>query len=454
MRITAIILLSLLCSVNSVAQSKKNVIDEVIWVVGDEAIYKSDVENVRQEYKLNNMPIQGDPYCVIPEQLAVQKLFLHQAEIDSIEVTDAEVFEEVDAKIEDYIENGFGSRERMESLWNKSMSQIRDMLFDGQKVALTVRKVQQEMMKNVKVTPAQVRNFYKGVSQDSLPYIPTKVEVQLFVREPEITQEEIDRVKDELRGYTERVNSGKDKFSTLAVMYCEDGSAMNGGELGFKGRGQLVPEFANVAFNLTDPKAISKIVETEYGFHIIQLIEKRGDKVNVRHILRKPKVSDEAIEKCIHFLDSVCDEIRRGDYAFEDPLPYLSQDKDTKNNYGNFVYRDPMTYESSTKIEMKNLPTEVAKAVSGMNIGEISKPFIMRNNQGKEVVAVVKLKNKINGHRANISDDYQVLQSAMLDKLRSDKLDKWIKEKQKTIYVRINEDWRNCEFEYPGWIKE
>jgi len=217
---------------------------------------------------------------------------------------------------------------------------------------------------------------------------------------------------------------------------------------------QLVPEFANVAFSLTDPQTISKIVESEYGFHIIQLIEKRGEKVNVRHILRKPKATDEAIMDCVHFLDSVCDEIRRGEYTFEDCVPYLSDDKDTRNNYGNMVYTDEQTLMSTSRFEMVNLPAEVSRAVAGMQIGEISKPFTMFNKQGKEVVAVVKLKNRINGHRATIKEDYQVLQDELIAKLNEEKIEKWIREKQKTTYIRINEGWRKCEFQYPGWIKE
>lgn len=434
------------------AQSANNVIDEVIWVVGDEAILKSDVEVARVEAQMQGERFPGDPYCIIPEQLAVQKLFLHQAAIDSISVSDADVFTEVDRKIERYIQS-IGSREKLEE-YVGPLNRFRDQQFELEKNAELMRQVQMNIIKNTKVTPVQVRNYFKDVPEDSLPFVPTTVEVQLFTRAPKISQEEIDRIKSDLREYTERVNSGRDKFSTLAVMYSEDGSAAKGGELGFMSRGELVPEFANVAFSLTDPNIVSKIVESEYGFHIIQLIEKRGDQVNVRHILRKPRASDDEVMECVHFLDSVCDDIRRGKFTFEECLPYLSSDKDTRNNYGNMVYTDPQTYQTTSKFQMVNLPPEVARAVTGMQIGEISKPFTMINKQGKEVVAVVKLKNRINGHRATMKEDYQILQDTMLDKLNQDKLNAWIREKQKTTYIRINGDWRQCEFEYPGWIKE
>ena len=434
-------------------QSASNVIDEVIWVVGDEAILKSEVEEARIEAQMQGERLNGDPYCVIPEQLAVQKLFLHQAAIDSITVSDADVFNSVDNRIERYVQ-AYGSREKLEEYLERPLSQYRNLLFELEKNGELMRQVQMNIIKNTKVTPVQVRNYFKNVPEDSLPFVPTTVEVQIFTRAPKVSQEEIDHIKADLRSYTERIKSGRDRFSTLAVMYSEDGSASKGGELGFMSRGELVPEFANVAFSLTDPNTVSKIVESEYGYHIIQLIEKRGEKVNVRHILRKPRATDQEVMDCVHFLDSVCDDIRRGKFTFEECLPYLSDDKDTRNNYGNMVYKDPMTLQTTSKFEMVNLPTEVARVVTGMQIGEISKPFTMINNQGKEVVAVVKLKNRINGHRATMKADYQVLQETMLEKLNEDKINDWIREKQKTTYVRINGDWRDCEFQYPGWIKE
>lgn len=431
------------------AQGQKNVIDEVIWVVGDEAILRSDVESARLEFLQQGQRFEGDPYCIIPEQLAVQKLFLHQAAIDSIEVSDADVFQEVDAKLNAVVLD-FGSREKLEEYMGKSMSQIREQMYESYKDKRIVEEVQRNLVSNVKVTPAQVRRYFKDMPEDSIPFVPTKVECQIITREPIIPQSEIDRVKDELRSYTERVNNGSAQFSTLALLYSEDkGSAQQGGELGFSGRGAFVPEFSNVAFNLTDPKAVSKIVETEYGFHIIQLIEKRGDMVNCRHILRKPRVSMEALQKCINDLDTITSEINQGLYTFDGCVADISYDKDTRNNYG-------LLFDKNTgvsKFEMKDLPSEVARAVAGMKVGEISKPFIMVDKRGKEVVAIVKLKNRINGHRATMADDYQDLQDVLVDKLCDEQLNKWIRDKQNSTYIHINEEWQNCEFQYPGWIK-
>ena len=338
----------------------------------------------------------------------------------------------------------------VEEIFGKTTTQIREQLFDIVRDNQIMSQERDNLVKDIKVTPAQVRRYFKDVPEDSIPFVPTQVEVQIIMREPEISQEEIDRVKNELRDYTERINSGQTQFSTLALMYSEDkGSAVHGGELGFMGRGNMVPEFANAAFSLTDPKTISKVVETEYGFHIIQLIEKRGDRINVRHILRRPKVSDAELTKTISEVDSIADEIRRNVFTFDEATQYISTDKDTRNNHGLMV--NPNT--GSSKFEMKDLPQEVAKVVVNMNVGEISKPFVMMNNSEKEVVAIVKLKNKVEGHKANMRDDYQLMQDIVHNKLCEEKIDKWIRDMQKTTYVRINEEWRNCEFKYPGWIK-
>lgn len=441
-------ILSLL-SIGMSAQSGNNVIDEVIWVVGDEAILKSDVEAARMEAVQMGQRLDGDPYCVIPEQLAIRKLFLHQASIDSVEVTDADVFQQVDARINYYIQN-IGSKEKMEEYFGKTTTQIREQLYNLIRDEEMTVLVRQNLVKNIKVTPAQVRRYFRELPEDSIPFIPTKVECQIITRNPLIPQEEIDRVKDELRDYTERVNNGTAQFSTLALLYSEDkASAQQGGELGFAGRGSYVPEFANVAFNLTDPKSISKIVETEYGFHIIQLIEKRGDQINCRHILRRPRVSMEALQQCINDLDSITAEINKGLYTFDECVAIVSYDKDTRNNYGIMVNEN----DATSKFEMKDLPAEVARAVAGLQVGEISKPFIMVDSKGKEVVAMVKLKNRTNGHRATMADDYQAMLDVVVNKLSEEKIESWIRSKQQTTYIHINDDWQNCEFKYPGWIK-
>ncbi len=436
------------------SQSANHVIDEVIWVVGDEAILRSDVETARLEFGAN---ISGNPYCVIPEQLAIQKLFLHQAQLDSVDIPASNVSANVEERLNQLIMRA-GSKEKLEEYYHKTMTQLREMLFESTKEQYTVQKVRENLTSDIKVTPAEVRRYFKDVPQDSLPWIPAQVEVQIITMQPRIPQEEIDRVKDELREYTERVNSGESSFSTLAILYSEDPStARYGGELDYTGKGELDPAFANVAFSLTDPKKISKVVESEYGYHIIQLIDKRGDKVKIRHILRKPRLDQADIDVAIARLDTVAEDLRKEKFTFDEAATYLSDDKDTRKNKGlmtNTKY-DQSTGEQTrtSRFQLQDLPQEIAKVVSTMNTGEISEPFMMINNKGKEVCAIVKLKAHIKAHRATMAEDFQILKDVVLAKRKEEKIKEWIKEKQQTTYIRINEEWRNCEFEYPGWIK-
>ena len=446
------LLLMLFAAVSVYGQD--NVIDEVVWVVGDEAILKSDVESERLNAQYEGRKFDGDPYCIIPEQLAVQKVFLHQAAIDSIEVSEQEVIGQVERRTNWLIEQVGGSKEKLEEYYNKTSTQIREMLRENIRDGLTVQKMQQHIVGEIKITPAEVRRYFKDLPQDSIPFVPTQVEVQIVTLEPKIPLEEVERVKKTLRDYTDGINSGKMSFATYARFYSEDpGTARRGGELGFMGKGELVPEYANVAFNLQDPNKVSKIVETEFGFHIIQLIEKRGDRINTRHILLKPKVEEKDLEAALVRLDSIADDIRNQKFTFDDAATYISQDKDTKNNHGLMANKNTGT----ARFEMQDLAQvsqEVAKMVENMNVGEISRAFTMINDKGKEVCAIVKLKSRINGHKATISEDYQRLKAIVMEKRSEDKLEKWIKEKQKHTYVRINEKWQKCDFKYPGWIKE
>ena len=428
--------------------AQDNVIDEVLWVVGDEAILKSDVEQTRLYFMMQGQQMEGDPYCVIPEQLAIQKLFLHQAAIDSVEVTEQEVINAVEEEINKRIAQ-IGSREKMEEYFSKSSTKIREELRETMRDRMIMEKMQYTLFDDVKVTPSDVRRGYAQMKEEDIPFVPTQVEVQIITQQPEIPLEEIERVKSELREYAERVNSGEAQFSTLAVFYSQDPeSARRGGELGFFGRGEMVPEFSAVAFNLTDPNKVSKIVETEFGFHIIQLIEKRGDRVSARHILRKPEVPAESIAASMARLDSIAADIREGKQSFEEAV-ILSADKNTRNNFG------LMSNEAnlSSRFELQELPQEVAKEVYAMQVGEVSAPFVMIDRKGKEVCAIVKLKSRIEGHKATPTEDFQVVKDVIIAKMKEQKMAEWIKEKQRTTYVRINGDWCDCEFQYPGWGK-
>lgn len=430
------------------------VIDEVIWVVGDEAILKSDVEVMRMQAAMEGVKWSGDPDCTIPEQIAVQKLFKHQAIIDSIEVTDADVAQEVEQQINYWLEMVDGSRERLEEYKHQSLSQIRNDLREEMKDRQMVQQMKRKLVADISVTPAEVRRYFKDMPQDSIPYVPTEVEVQIIQQTPLISSEELNRVKDELRNYTDRVNKGDASFQTLARLYSEDpGTARRGGELGLTGRGTLDPAFATVAFNLTDPKKVSKIVESEFGFHIIQLIEKRGDKVNVRHILRKPVVSDEEIEKAIVRLDSIADDIRAGKFTFENAAPMLSDDKDTRFSKGLMSTNMLQTGQTSSRFRMQDLPPEIAKAVDTLQVGEISRAFKMINQRGKTVCVIAKLKNRIDGHKATVTEDFQVLKDVVLQKRQNECIHQWVVDKIKNTYTRLNDNFKDCKFEYEGWFK-
>ena len=452
------ILHSSLFVLHSFAQQANNIIDEVIWVVGDEAILKSDVEGMRRDPSWSQ--IKGNPYCVIPERLAIQKLFLHQAAIDSIEVSDTQLNAYVEERINEWVMSA-GSKEKLEEYMSMPMSQIREELFDRYKDEMMVSRMREALTDDVKVTPSEVRRFFKDMPEDSLPLIPTQVEVEILVQQPKIPDEEINRVKEELRGYAERINSGSMSFSTLAILNSEDReSKLQGGELPYMGKGELDPAFANVAFALTDPKKVSKVVESDFGFHIIQLIDKRGDKAKFRHILRKPVASQADIDAALLRLDSIADDIRHEKFTFEDGATWISDDKDTKNNHGLMTNRKMKAEGGSMQTskfemgELANVSTELARVVDGLEVGEISKPFQMTNSRGKTVCAIAKLKNRYKAHRASIMEDFQVLRDIVLNKKKSELIDAWIREKQKTTYIRINPDWCDCDFEYPGWVKD
>ena len=447
--------------------SLANIVDEVVWVVGDEAILKSDIEVSRIQGAMEGMRWGNDPDCAIPEQIAVQKLFLHQAVIDSVDkdVTENDIAAQIERRIE-YMVDQIGSREKLEEYRKQSLSQIRQSMHDDLRDQLLIQRMKQKLVENITVTPAEVRRYFKDLPEDSIPFVPTEVEVQILTLTPRVAPEEINRVKDELREYTERINKGETSFSTLARLYSEDpGSRRNGGEMDYVGSTILDPAFAAVAFNLTDPTKVSNIVESEFGYHIIQLIDKRGDKVKVRHILRKPVVGDSAVNAAIQRLDSIATDIRtgvppqrlqeffNGKFTFEDAVAAFSDDKDTRNNRGLMANRTEEGELKSSRFEMQELPTEVARAVDTLQVGQISAPFQMINARGKTVCAIAKLKNRIPGHKADVTADFQVMKEYVLDKRRTEFLHDWVVGKIKSTYVRLNDQYKDCKFEYEGWIR-
>ena len=448
----AFVLLVMGAQLSSFAQSLGNVVDEVVWVVGDEAILRSDVEKVRTQMSR----VTGNPYCVIPENLAIQKLFLHQAQLDSITVETETVNRYVEAQINQWVQAA-GSKEKLEEYRNMTMAQIREETFDLVRDNQIMELERTHLTKDIKVTPAEVRHFFKDIPEDSLPLIPTQVEVELLAEHPRIQPEEIERVKSLLREYAERIQSGSSSFSTLAILYSEDpGSARQGGEMDYMGKMELDPAFANAAWSLNDPKKVSKIVESQFGYHIIQLVDKRGDKLKLRHILKKPRVEQADIDAALTRLDSIAKDIRNGVFTFEEAASRLSDDVDSRANKGLMfnVTQDETTGERirTSRFKMGELPTEVARMVESMQVGDVSNSFTMIDKKGKEQCCIVKLKNRIPAHAATINEDFQVLSQIVRRHLSEEFLNKWIRDKQRTTYIRINPDWVNCEFQYPGWV--
>ncbi len=437
---------SLILSVQrTVAQD--NVIDRVEWVVGDKAILRSDIEEAIRYWVSTGRTFDGDPYCVVGEDLAVQQLFLHQAALDSIEVNESEIIRQVEAQMEHVIQQ-IGSKEKMEEYFNMNSAEIREMYREQLYNMQMAERMKMKIVGDIKVSPALVRRFVDSLPKDSIPFVQQQVEVQIITMQPEIDLEEIERVKGELREYTERIMNGETSFSTMALMYSEDpGSARRGGELGFMGRGQFQPEFSAVAFNLTDPGKVSKIVETEYGFHIIQLIEKRGDKVNVRHILRKPQHSNENLKAMLLRLDSLSTGIKEGEMSFEDAVGIYSDDKDTRNNYG--IMYNKMS--ASSHFALDELPVDVARVIEKLEVGDISQPFAWLLDNGKTVCAIAKVKSRTDAHVATFNEDYDVLRQMYQAKLSEERIKEWVKKKQRDTYVRINKDSRGCDFIYPDW---
>ncbi|HKL71314.1 MAG TPA: peptidylprolyl isomerase [Marinilabiliaceae bacterium] len=428
---------------------QSSTIDEVIAVVGDNPVLRSDVEYQYQQAMMQGNSFQGDLKCHIFEQMLLENLLLEQAKIDSIEVSENMVIMTVDRQINEFI-NRAGSKEKLEEWLNKPIHQIKAEQRTIVRNQMLTQQMQGSISSEVKVTPAEVRAYYRRSSKDSLPMVPIQFEIQQITINPTIDIDEIENVKSRLREFQRQVNEGRD-FSTLAVLYSEDAaSAARGGELGFMTRGELVPQYAQVAFNLQGVGKVSKIVESEFGYHVIQLIDRQGDRVNTRHILLRPKAKPEAIVKAQQRADSISNLIRQEKISFEEAALRFSMDKDTRVNGGLMV--NP--YDQSTKFEVQSIVPAINRQLEKMQQGDISDAFMMKDDRlGKDFFTVIKLKSKTEPHRANITNDYELLQEILENEKREESFHKWIERKQKETYISISPKWSNCKFEFEGWRK-
>ena len=418
------------------------VIDEVVAVVGKEYILFSDIEQQYLQMKLQSQVHNSEEFtrCMILESMLFEKLLLHQAEIDSVETTPEQVESELDRRMRYFISQ-FGTQEKMEQFYDKTVNDFKNDLREVITKQIKIEKVQQSITENAAVSPADVRKYFKSIPRDSIPLIPSIVEISQIVKKPVITPEEKFEVKERLLGYRKRIINGE-SFEALARLYSEDpGSARQGGDIGLRGRGELYPEFEAVAFKL-EPDEISDIVESEAGYHIIQGIERRGDFVRVRHILLKPKVSPFEMEKARIYLDSVAQLIKHDSISYDDAFIKFSTDP-SRNNAGNLI--NPNT--GSIQWSPEELDPKVFFVIDKLDVGVVSVPVIMQDEQGVEAYRLLYLRKRTQPHRANLEEDYDQIQNWALNKAKGEMVQKWINNNARKAYIRIDEKYSNCDFQ-------
>ncbi len=426
----------------------QEIIDQVIAVVGDEIILESEIETQVLQMKSQRYYNEADLNCDVLEELLFQKLLLKQAREDSVEVTPAEVDSELNRRLSIYI-NQLGSEQKLEEYYGKTVDEIKHDFRDMIKEQILTQRMQGKLTMDVDVTPSEVKKYFKSLPQDSIPYLSTSYQIKQIVIYPKVSDAERKRCKDVINGYRDRILAGS-SFETLAVLYSDDpGSAPNGGELGFLARTDLVPEFAAVAFNLKAPGDVSRIVETEFGYHILQLIERKGNLVNVRHILVSPRTDMASNNKAKAELEEVRAKVLNDSLTFEKAAELYSEDENSANSGGTML--NMMTGKSwFEEAQLDPLSKDVLKQ---LNKGEISKIIKTRDFRGKSVFKFFKLEQKNEAHEANLKDDYQRFYEITLSEKQQKKMKEWINKTLKTTYVKIDESYQNCSFKYADWVK-
>ncbi len=442
----SVLLFLSLTSVQIKAQND-SIIDNVIAVVGNQIILKSEVEEQLLQMQARGITGKGSQKCKIFEDLLLTKLLVVQAKIDSIEVSSKQVDSEIEGRLETFIQQ-IGGTKQLEAYFGKSIPEIKEDFKPIVREQLLAQKMQSEITMDVKITPSEVKSFYKSIPTDSLPIINANFEIAQIVIEPRIKKEQKEAVQKKLNALRERIINGE-SFSTMAVLYSDDkSSAKNGGELGFVNKGDLVKEFSSAAYNL-EKDEVSEIVETEFGYHIIQLIEKRGNQINVRHILIIPKIASDVKYKAKQQLDSITKLIRLDSITFGQAALRFSQDDDTRKNEGLMI--NP--YTGTSKFEIKQIDPATNYALKKLNVGQISEPFEAQNGRAKTVYKIIYKKSEVKPHTINLTDDYQKVQDMALANKKQIAVKKWVKKRQKETYVKIPGEFSKCSFDFPGWIK-
>jgi peptidyl-prolyl cis-trans isomerase SurA len=440
---------SLMLLVGSSAAQEEGgmVIDKIVAIIGRQIVMYSDIQNQKMQMRAQSYMMDDDIECQILEQGMYQKLLVNQAINDTVEVSEAQVNAETDRRMNYYVSQ-IGGEEKLEEYYKKPIADIREDLLDIVKEQLTAQTMEDEVTREVTVTPQEVRDCFKALPKDSLPIINTEFEIEQLSVFPKIEETEILRIKDRLREFKERVAKGE-SFATLAVLYSEDpGSAMKGGELGFMTRDELVPEFSAVAFNLV-PNEVSKVVKTEFGYHIIQLIEKRGERMNCRHILLKPQISATEKKNAMMRLDTIRQKIVDKEVTFKEACWMFSDDEDTRLNGG--VMINP--YTGTSLFEAEQLDPKVATAIRNLEVGDVSQPFETKDEQERTVCKIVLLRSKTKPHKANLSQDYQRIQNLAIERKKGDVLEDWLAKTIEATYIKIDDDFKKCKFHNKEWLK-
>jgi len=431
-------------------QAQDKVVDQIVAVVGKNIILKSDIEAMYQQAQADGTPTDGDMKCEILEKLLVEKLLLAEAELDTtITVSDSQLNQNLEQRIQFYISK-LGSEKEVEAYFKKSIVDIKADLQEVIRNSQMTQQMQDKILDKVKITPSEVRYDFKNLPEADVPQIDEQIEYAQITVQPLISIEEEDRIKATLREYKRRIESGESSFAAIAILNSDDlGSARNGGELDYTGRGNLDPAYAAAAFNLKGDK-ISNVVKSEFGYHIIQMIDRKGEQIKTRHILIIPKPSAKSMERALGQIDSIANFIRKGTIKFADAAMRYSFDKDSRNNGGTVI--NPNTGESKWK--MVELDPDVSKVIAKMNINEISKPFkTIDEKNHQSVYKIVKLINKTDAHRANLRDDYVELSNIYMASKKGKTLDEWVREKQSGTYIHIDDTYLNCNFKYKAWMK-
>jgi len=429
-------------------QAQDKTVDQIVSVVGKNIILKSDIEEMFKQQQAQGITTEGDMKCEILENFLVEKLLLAEAELDTtIIVSDSQLNQKLEQRIQ-YFVSHLGTEKDVEAYFKKSIVDLKSDLEEVIKNQEMTQQMQQKIIEKVTVTPAEVRYHFKNLPEAEIPQIDAQVEYAQITVLPVISLEEEDRIKATLRELKRRIESGESSFAPLAVLYSEDGGARNGGELDYMGRGNLDPAYAAAAFNLKGDK-ISNVVKSDFGYHIIQVMDRKGEQIKTRHIIMKPKVAPESMKTAFAQIDSIADFIRKGTFKFEEAALRWSYDKNSRNNGG--VVINPESGESKWK--MSELDPDVSKIIAKMNINEISKPFQTLDDKQRAVYKIIKLISNTSAHKANMRDDYVELSNIYLNSKKEKTLDTWIRDKQTGTYVRIDPSYMNCNFKYQGWIK-